>query len=73
MLEWYKEWVELEEKDEQRSITFSHSVVQYNYYEMAVATAKRINHFLVFIVTLITDADFCRLKNRVLILCLSRI
>jgi hypothetical protein len=38
-------------------LLFAFNSPKYNYYEMAVATAKRVNHFLGLPVTLITDAD----------------
>lgn len=38
-------------------ILFAYNSPKYNYYKMAEATAKRINHFLDLPVTLITDTD----------------
>ena len=38
-------------------LLFAFNSPKYNYYEMAVATAKRINHFLGLPVTLVTDTD----------------
>ena len=37
------------------ALLFAFNSPKYNYYEMAVATAKRINHFLDLPVTVITD------------------
>ena len=37
------------------AILFAFNSPKFNYYDMAVATAKRINHFLNLPVTLITD------------------
>ena len=39
------------------ALLFAFNSPKYNYYEMAVSTAKRINHFLGLPVTLVTDAD----------------
>ena len=38
-------------------LLFAFNNSKFNYYDMAVATAKRINHFLNLPVTLVTDAD----------------
>lgn len=38
-------------------LLFAHNSPKYNYYKMAEATAKRINHFLDLPVTIITDTD----------------
>lgn len=38
-------------------LLFAFNSPKYNYYEMAVATAKRINHFLGLPVTLVTDSE----------------
>ena len=38
-------------------LLFAFNSPKYNYYQMAVATAKRINHFLDLPVTIITDTD----------------
>ena len=38
-------------------LLFAFNSPKYNYYEMAVATAKRINHFLGLPVTLVTDEE----------------
>ena len=37
------------------ALLFAFNSPKYNYYEMAVATAKRINHFLDMPVTVVTD------------------
>ncbi len=37
------------------ALLFAFNSPKYNYYEMAVATAKRINHFLDLPVTIVTD------------------
>jgi hypothetical protein len=39
------------------ALLFAFNSPKYNYYEMAVATAKRINHFLGLPVTLVTDSS----------------
>jgi len=39
------------------ALLFAFNSPKYNYYEMAVATAKRINHFLSLPVTIVTDND----------------
>ena len=39
------------------AILFAHNSPKYDYYSMAVATAKRINHFLGLPVTIVTDED----------------
>ena len=39
------------------AILFAFNSPKFNYYNMAVATAKRINHFLNLPVTLITDEE----------------
>jgi hypothetical protein len=39
------------------AILFAHNSPKYDYYSMAVATAKRINHFLRLPVTIVTDED----------------
>lgn len=39
------------------AILFAFNSPKYNYYEMAVATARRINHFLNLPVTIVTDTD----------------
>ena len=39
------------------ALLFAFNSPKYNYYEMAVATAKRINHFLSIPVTLVTDSE----------------
>jgi hypothetical protein len=39
------------------ALLFAFNSPKYNYYEMAVATAKRINHFLGIPVTLVTDSE----------------
>jgi hypothetical protein len=39
------------------AILFAFNSPKYNYYEMAVATAKRINHFLGLPVTVVTDTN----------------
>lgn len=39
------------------ALLFAFNTPKYNYYEMAVATAKRINHFLGLPVTLVTDSE----------------
>jgi hypothetical protein len=39
------------------ALLFAFNSPKYNYYEMAVATAKRINHFLGLPVTIVTDND----------------
>ena len=38
-------------------LLFAFNSPKYNYYEMAVATAKRINHFLGLPVTIVTDSE----------------
>ena len=38
-------------------LLFAFNSPKYNYYEMAVATAKRVNHFLDLPVTIVTDTD----------------
>ena len=39
------------------ALLFAFNSPKYNYYDMAVATAKRINHFLGLPVTLVTDSE----------------
>ena len=39
------------------AILFAFNSPKFNYYDMAVATAKRINHFLNIPVTLFTDEE----------------
>ena len=38
-------------------LLFAFNSPKYNYYEMAVSTAKRINHFLDLPVTIVTDNE----------------
>ena len=39
------------------ALLFAFNSPKYNYYDMAVATAKRINHFLDMPVTIVTDTE----------------
>ena len=39
------------------ALLFAFNSPKYNYYDMAVATAKRVNHFLDLPVTIVTDTD----------------
>jgi len=45
------------------ALLFAFNSPKYNYYEMAVATAKRINHFLGLPVTLVTDSESLPVKQ----------
>jgi hypothetical protein len=45
------------------ALLFAFNSPKYNYYEMAVATAKRINHFLDLPVTLVTDSESLPVKQ----------
>lgn len=47
----------------QGAILFAYNSPKYNYYKMAVATAKRINHFLDLPVTVVTDKESITDKN----------
>lgn len=44
-------------------ILFAFNSPKYNYYEMAVATAKRVNHFLGLPVTIVTDSESLPVKQ----------
>jgi len=45
------------------AVLFAHNSPKYDYYSMAVATAKRINHFLGIPVTIVTDEESIDLTN----------
>jgi hypothetical protein len=45
------------------AILFAHNSPKYDYYKIAVATAKRINHFLGLPVTIVTDEESIDLTN----------
>ena len=45
------------------ALLFAFNSPKYNYYDMAVATAKRINHFLDIPVTLVTDSESLPVKQ----------
>jgi hypothetical protein len=45
------------------ALLFAFNSPKYNYYEMAVATAKRINHFLNIPVTIVTDSESLPVKQ----------
>ena len=45
------------------ALLFAFNSPKYNYYEMAVVTAKRINHFLGIPVTLVTDSESLPIKQ----------
>ena len=44
-------------------LLFAFNSPKYNYYEMAVATAKRVNHFLGLPVTMVTDSESLPVKQ----------
>ena len=45
------------------ALLFAFNSPKYNYFEMAVATAKRINHFLDLPVTIVTDINSMPIKQ----------
>ena len=45
------------------ALLFAFNSPKYNYFEMAIATAKRINHFLDLPVTIVTDINSMPIKQ----------